>query len=274
MNIDDLTIGGALDAFGLDFGLVGTGMPRSNRPQRKGTYYVVFDGSGTIGTHPAIVYAGAVSTQAQWGAFAESWEHLLERHDLAYFKMAEAMTFYGEFLPKNAEWGTLRDARRDALLQQFANLKTRYDLRVTGCGFATASSDNAFYTRENIIEKKKMVFRAAILGLLKHIPPEYSVLLICDIEKDVEDAFRGWIDGLIRTESEKVARIIGIGFHDDLFSANIQFADMVAWVLRQEIERQARRQEDQVNPLYSLLLDGSDVRVVTVGPDGLLSGLG
>src|SRR5881409_1222185 len=74
-------------------------MSRSEKKKYKGLYQVVFDGSGTINQHRGVVYAGAVSTMTQWQAFSETWEHILAKNDLAYFKMVEAMTFYGEFQP-------------------------------------------------------------------------------------------------------------------------------------------------------------------------------
>jgi hypothetical protein len=66
----------------------------------------------------AVVYAGAVTTIAQWNAFNEAWESILNRYDLAYFKMAEAATFYGEFAPKVSEWGNEKEAKRDGLLAE------------------------------------------------------------------------------------------------------------------------------------------------------------
>lgn len=253
---------------------VGIDMPRGDRQKRKGLYQAVFDGSGTVGTHPGVVYAGAVSTQIQWAAFNEAWETLLVKHDLAYFKMAEAMTFYGEFAPKVKDWGSERDARRDALLLELATLKTRYDLRTTGCGLVVgADGGGPFSTKDHTLEKKKLLFQQAIIALLQGVPPHYNVMLLCDAEPDAESAYRNWISGLMRTDSEKVARIIGLGFFDDKYAQPIQFADMVAWVVRQEITRRLQDPDATPNALYQALLPGSNTTFEPIMANGQLSGI-
>lgn len=249
-------------------------MPRGDRPKRKGICQAVFDGSGTFGTHPSVVYAGAISTQVQWTAFNESWEHLLIKNDLAYFKMAEAMTFYGEFLPKFTEWGAEREARRDALLLELANLKRRYDLRCTGCGLVvSASGGGPFSTSDHTLEKKKSLFQQAILALLQGVPPDYNVALLCDSEPDAEDTYRSWINGLIRVDSGKAAHVIGISFFDDKYAQPLQFADLVAGVVREEIVRRLVRPDTEPHALYQVLLAGSNTTFEPLLSNGQLSGV-
>lgn len=259
---------------GVGFWTLEDDMSRATKRKYKGVYQVVFDGSGTIGQHRGVVYAGGVSTLVQWQAFSETWENILIKHDLAYFKMAEANTFYGEFAPKYTEWGDQRNAKRDALVTELASLKRRYDLRVNGCGFVIGTAGTSpFDPGASVIEKKKQLFQGAMLALLRAIPADCAVMILCDIEKDVEETFRGWIEGLARTESEKVARVVGISFYDDKFAQPIQFADMVAFIARQEIERRLVRPDDEVNPLYPLLVGDAEATFEPIGRDGLLSGL-
>jgi hypothetical protein len=117
-------------------------------------------------------------------------------------------------------------------------LKHRYDLRVNGCGFAIGSNGiSPFPTDARVAQKKKHLFKGAISALLNTINPDYLVNVVTDIEKDADEHFRGWIESLARTESAKVAHIVGIGFYDDLYFPPIQFADLVAWFARADVER-------------------------------------
>ena len=248
-------------------------MPYSDRPKASGDFYVAFDGSGTIGQHLATVYAGGVTTMRQWAAFSEMWEGLLRKHDLAYFKMAEAMKTYGEFLPKATKLGKDFDTWRDETVSQFANLKNRYDVRVVGCGYSVGTTGvSPYLPADKTAMKKKRIFQDAVLALLKGIPADANVYLLCDIEKDVEETFRGWIDSLGKTHPANMARILGISFLDDKFSIPIQFADMVAWVARNEVERMAIHPEEPIHPLYTLLMERSDVTLEVMNPDGIRSG--
>ena len=72
------------------------------------TYRAILDGSGTMGEHNAAVYAGIVGTNAQIVAFVEEWNTLLQRHNLRYLKLAQALGFYGEFQSK-AESGAIKE---------------------------------------------------------------------------------------------------------------------------------------------------------------------
>jgi hypothetical protein len=249
-------------------------MPRANRPKFKGTITVAFDGSGNIASDTSVSYAGAAASNTQWAAFAEAWDELLEKYDLAYFKMAEAATFYGEFQPKYDLWGQDREARLNDTLLEFAGLAHRYAMRVGGSAFVVGNTGvSPFNPSDSMASKKKELFQDAILELLRSAPSDYSILLLCDVEKDVEDIYRGWIDGLTRTHSDKVARIMGIAFLDDLFTPSIQFADMVAWVLRKEVERKFFRPEDPVSPLYALLAGGLEATFEPFTLDRQRSGL-
>src|SRR5438477_6067747 len=144
-------------------------MPRLDRRKFRGQYQVVFDGSGTIDQDRAVVYAGAGSSVAQWAAFTEAWDMLLAKHDLAYFKMAEAATFYGEFLPKVAEWGADRGHHLTKLLLEFASLKTRYALTTNGCGFVIGTEQTSPFTTTSVADRKKEQFQCAIRALLRAV---------------------------------------------------------------------------------------------------------
>jgi hypothetical protein len=265
LNAQDAS-GGSID-IGLGF------MPQSSKRQFKGQYQVVFDGSGTIDQDRATVYAGATSSIRQWAAFAEVWDNLLVKHDLAYVKFSEADTFYGEFLPKASEWGTDREKRRDALLLEFVSLRSRYALSTTGCGVVLGTEGTTPFTAQAAVSKKKELFQCAILALLRGIPKDFGVQVVCDVEKDAEDHYRGWIESLMRVESDKVARIVVISFADDKVFQPVQFADLIAGITRKELERRMRRPDQPVSQLYEMITEGAHVTFEPIARSGLLSGM-
>jgi len=245
------------------------------RQANLGVYEIAFDGSGTIGQHLAIAYAGVMATHIQWGALSEAWSSLLKEHDLKYFKMAEAETFYGEFQRKYTEWGDKRNEIKDALLLELATLAKRYDFRIAGC----AGGMRHFSGDEKTAKKKLKLFQGAILALLTGTPftdstLEHRVMLISDIEQDVEHDYRRWIDSLRKEDYKSASRIMGIAFMDDKFVQALQLADMVAFLARQEAERFIMGNPDsEVNPLYTLLMLGSNVTAGPIAEDKFFDGL-
>jgi hypothetical protein len=103
---------------------------------------VALDGSGTLSQHKVLSYAGGVTTQAAWSLFEGLWHTALQRHGLRYFKMAEAMTFYGEFQPKYAEWGDSRNEKRDALLRKLVGFADQLEISAIGHAANVAALDN------------------------------------------------------------------------------------------------------------------------------------
>lgn len=238
-------------------------MPRSTTRKYKGLYEVVFDGSGNIDQDRSVVYAGAVSTVIQWRALSEAWEDILAKNDLAYFKMAEANTLYGEFLNKPTE-------ARDRIVVELARLRSRYSLGVVGAGYVIGTDKVApFKPGESAADRKKQVFQGAVVAALRRIPPDYAIQVVCDVEKDIEERVRGWIDGVTKTESEKVGRVVGLSFLDDKYHQPVQFADMAAWVARTEIERAVHSPNQPPNPLYEMIFGNATTTLDRVEQGGL-----
>lgn len=234
------------------------------RVERKRQYVAVYDGSGSIGQGCAYAYGGAVSSQPQWNAFAEFWKIHLDKNGLAYFKMSEAMTARGEFESKVTEWGSDFIARRDALVNELAGLKRRYALAITGSGIATRDG-SALKPSGKTTAAKTEVFKDAVGQLLSTLPVDSMVHFICDIELDAEESYRGWIQSMASQDSPTAVKIIGTAFFDDAYSIPLQFADMVAWFARQELERVSRgRPDSEKDPIYDLIMEGNSGGIVFI----------
>ena len=231
-------------------------------------HQVAFDGSGTFGTHSAIAYGGIVATTSQWGAFTESWAAVLNREDLQYFKMAEAMKWYGEFLPKHSQWGTDRDIRRNTLLNELVTIALRCEFQPVGM-FA----DARLFTQQNIASKKDELFQGALLALLRGVPDNHFVTLICDEEIDLEPKTRAWVRKLRSDQGSKMAPIVGVCFVDERAYPAVQLADMVAWLFRERGERIVASGDTSLHPLLERLKQDThmDIHQTEVGKtlDGL-----
>jgi hypothetical protein len=211
-------------------------------------YHVAFDGSGTQGQHWVISYAGFIGTPVQWGALGEAWQDKLDQFGLKFFKMAQAATCYGEFQGK--------EAIRDEAVWAFANLARRYELPVVGCAGGDANFEGMTQA-----QAKKQLFQGALYSIVNEIDPKHTVMLLCDREQDVEDSYCSWVDSLMDKRRD-TARIVGLCFMDDKHFKQLQLADMIAFLVRQEGERVVEgRPDSEINPLYTFLMNGTKARV-------------
>lgn len=235
------------------------------------SYQVTFDGSGTFGQHSAISYGGAVASIKQWAAFAEDWEAVLASQGLGHFKMAEAMTWYGPFAQKYSDWGTDREQRREALLNELADLAVRYKCRATGMRI-----DPRVITQDQTVAaKKEELFSGALYTFLESIPRTERVTLLCDDELDLEPRVRALVKALRKMHGDKVAPVVAVCFGDDRVFPALQLADMVAWLFRELGERiiATNGHPGELNPVLSKLAWATELSAHQAASGQLLSGL-
>jgi hypothetical protein len=173
-------------------------------------HHVGIDGSGTFNRHKAIAYAGAKATPAQFADLAESWRNVLVRENLTYFKMAEAMSWHGQFISKYSKWGEDREQHRDCLLNELADL-------ALGSGFTAVGTwaDVRLLAEDAVADKKAEVFASVVLGLLERIPEDNYVTLMCDEELDLEAKVRAWLHTARTRHVKGIAPITGVCYLDD-----------------------------------------------------------
>lgn len=199
----------------------------SGTDQPMALYNAAFDGSGTLGQHKAIAYAGVKGSDKQWAAFAEAWAQRIGADGLAFFKMAEAMKWSGEFASKYTQWGADRDKRRDALIDDLVSLSIGYGLDVVGI----AATDRLI-VGDTAAARKMQLFKGAMLALLNEIPAIHTVTVMCDTELDIEADVRAWMREVRKTSDRNIPALSGICFLDDRVYPSLQLADMVAWLFR------------------------------------------
>ena len=87
------------------------------------------------------------------------------------------------------------------------------------------------------------------------------------MEHDIEHDYRRWINSLRHDQPELGSRISAICFVDDLRFFEVQAADMIAGLIRQELERRiANRPDSEINPLYTWVMEGSDAQIQLIDP--------
>jgi hypothetical protein len=205
----------------------------SDSGMRVAFFQVAFDSSGTFDRHPIVSYGGAVATLKQWSAFTEPWNEILQREELRYFKMAEAMKWYGEFVRKYHDWGNERESRRNALLNRLVDLAERYEIRSTGAWLDTRSVNQ----EKSHTDKKMEALQGAVLTLLKSVPEGEHLALLFDEEMDIEPKVQRWVRHMRQRSEPKMGRIAAVCFVDDRLFPVVQLADMIAWLFREHGER-------------------------------------
>ena len=211
---------------------------------------IALDGSGTIGTHKIFAYGGAVGSPKQWEAFAETWFTVLQKYGITYFKMAEAMTWFGEFGPKFTEWGEEREAKREALFEELIDLALRAQFHGSGI-FVNAS----ILDERAVADSKTETIKALFVSLLSGIPENHYATVMCDAELDVEPKIRVWMSQLRRLEKQ-LPSLAGFCFMDERLNPPIQLADIVAWLWRAWGEARLLDPAAQMPPLLARLTKG------------------
>jgi hypothetical protein len=213
---------------------------------------VGLDGSWT---KTAGSYAGVVGTQEAWNYMGGKWEDLLEEYGIESLRTTEAMNFKGQFRNKYTEWEAKGDPRkiRDECLLRFARLKKQCELHAVGCSVAVRGLGDRTLT-----QKKQELFQRVVHELIQSGDQKSKFIIISDQEEDLEDRARKWIARL-KLQDSAFARIVGLCFVDDKYVNNVQLADMVAYVLRDDLERSIYRPNDPPTELYNLLIGSSPV---------------
>lgn len=80
------------------------------------------DDSGSEPQGKVFVLAGFIASAERWAEFSCSWQRVLDRNRLEYFKHSEAMTLNGEF-DKRRGWNA---EKRDALLAELVDIICAY----------------------------------------------------------------------------------------------------------------------------------------------------
>jgi hypothetical protein len=192
-------------------------------------------------------YAGVFGDESAIQAFAHLWKLCLSKHGLSYFRATEAMTLNGEFAKKRNEWGGGEaDEKRDRVTAEFASF---YGL--VGLGASSFGVSVSGLAEKQQALRKRELFQQVVGQLLQHIDRKYErIALVCDTEQDAADYFRKWLDNLQQRDEES-KRIVLLAFARSVAFYPLQLADLMAYLMREEVERKNERPNDPIDPLWT-----------------------
>jgi hypothetical protein len=160
------------------------------------------------------------------------------------------MAWQGEWASLFGKWGKDRDARRLEALLTFADAIVGSTMEpVAFCGDSNEIRQKAFDAKRPDV----LMLEMAVVSATQALPPNDSISLLLDWEEGFDELccrlFR-------KPRAESVLnsdRIILLGFGDDKAHAELQAADMLAWLSCKELERRIRHPNDTVDPVYQRL---------------------
>ena len=207
-------------------------------------FHVAIDGSGAIDRGDSVAYGVVAGTSPEVAGFHRDWMTLLNSYDLTHIRLADAMSFRGAFFDKRSEWGDEREQIRDELLEKAARTIVKY----LGAGGAATAFDG-LPTDKVFRYRKNLMFEAIVDVMLRKVPETYTLIFLCDDDQDVAVQFYKSFDRFKRRRQQSAPRLGGICFFDDEQMAQLQAADLVAYVLR-------KRQAGNSGPLTEILFSG------------------
>lgn len=211
--------------------------------------HAAIDSSGSVTRDRYVSYGIVAALRPGWEKVHEQWMVLLEKHDLACIRMTDAMAFEGAFKNKFSEWGADRETRRDAVLLEFAKT-IRDNLTCVGVSIDMRQLP----TEKEYRYRKKLMFQAIVRRLLQVTPSKFVFAFICDDEQDAAVDYYRYLSNFKLKYQSLANRIGGICFFDDKTMAQLQAADMYAYVLRDTKERETSEPSRPPLPVSAYLL--------------------
>lgn len=212
-----------------------SGLPSGQREKRPLLMLQAFiDDSGTDGRSPVFVLAGFISTVERWAAFTDEWTESLRWAGIEYFKMNEAATLTGQFL----HWS---EANRDEKVVRFHRIIEEHVIHAVSLRLILSDLEYVIGHRPEAFLKNpyywsfweimtQMRRNAHKFGLNKEIDFVFDQQLI---EKgklaDAWDAVTAQSRGNLQTDFP--------GFRSSKAVKPLQAADMIAWWIRREVEK-------------------------------------
>lgn len=206
------------------------------------------DGSGGMGDK-FVSYAGVAGIAPSWEVFDYAWVEVLQEYGLPYLHTVQAMNWRGPFAAKVGEWGDQRLEKRDGLLLKCASVIV--DSHLQSIGFA---SDVRNFKANSVVGKKKELFDTVLGSIIGWLKPSFVMTIFCDDEQDTAEEYYKLLNRYRRAHQGVADKIAGICFHDDKVFPPLQAADLVAWTLREELERSVVSPEKPQSERYRILI--------------------
>lgn len=218
-----------------------------------------FDESGKGDQQNIASFCGFAAVSESWGRFHEAWMHAVAYKELhGPLKAADVLRYRRALSPKIP--AQTPDERADSLAPFVDAI-----LSNVAFGLAIAIDCRAF---RSLPESDQAIlghdphywaFQQALLCIkrcaeerFQNLDPDIQVGLCCDEEEKTSiDCLRLFIN-IRRTYPELRKRFVSIGFADDKFFPQIQAADLIASVARQQAEHQFHGTPFDMEKLYEM----------------------
>ncbi|HWB87224.1 MAG TPA: DUF3800 domain-containing protein [Bryobacteraceae bacterium] len=180
-----------------------------------------------------VVFAAAVAEESDWRVISKQWNALLSGAGIHYLHMKEAMPLKGEF----RDWKG-HESDRDNLLESLAETA----IRLVAYHVQSPMSTQAFRRLAQADQERlRDLYYCGFEGLLKVIvagerAPEYRFNLFCDYSSEYADLTLK-LYRRMRMHQIYAHRFPSLTFADDMEFPPLQFADMLAYVRKQEYTR-------------------------------------
>jgi len=221
-------------------------------------YWLCLDGGGKWREQKYIAFCGYVDTVDNFERFMASWQFVLKEFGLKSLHFTEAMAWDGDWARLRREWGEQEcDAKRTDALSRFVTLVNQHStMQAVG---VSADSRHVSHKARDSKRPDLMLFERAITIATNRLISGERLSIFCDWE-DGFDVLCCKLLSKLRTQNVANARCIDlIAFGDDETYAELQAADMFAWLACKELERQSERSGEPPDPLWVQLMSGVPV---------------
>jgi hypothetical protein len=241
---------------------------------------IYFDDSGTDGTTSVAVAACYIASKEQWDHFVRNWDEVLKDENFKGFHMCEFMAKPKAGHMPFCEWDNRKKDRVYAKLASIINARIRQ-------GFAIAVPKAPF--DRHVFPEFKEGYAAdhytwavrSMLGLISEWREKYG------IDKPMQYVFhRGSLSqdqiGKIWTEESKKKPALaelrygmvedGVMFQDDAVFKPLQAADILAWQMRNQMDRTVMRglpAYTNVHPGFKMIWEDRPVDLLFYSSDQL-----
>lgn len=218
-----------------------------------------------------LFFAGYLNSAARWGLFAEAWdEELKVRPSIAYLKMAEAQNLRDQF----RGWSVLdKDRKLRSLVRVIHHFApTSFEFSVS----RKAYWDDVKPVAPRGIQAPHFVLTYHVMaGLSQYaasVRNRIPIDFIFDDQEGVQDDIELFFSYMKRQIPRKARKLIVNApvFRSDRDVLPLQAADMLAWHLRRERERNARPEDLEM----AQLLRSSSGHLVSEVPGDSLKNIG
>jgi hypothetical protein len=227
--------------------------------------HAYFDESGKWADRDTISFGGFVSTAEHWEHFAKEWSALLDKLDFPYLHTSEFVGLDGVYAKHRNK---IKAEDIEPILSRFAEIIQKYVNHGYGVGVDTKhyrSMSQAF--RAKVKNPQFIAFKLAMnmvtsqVDVVQGLFPAYNwkAGIICDQDSSTSDHCLKWFTKF-RTFDAKARRLInGICFADSTGIPPVQAADLLAFVLRGEVERRRTKSQARPTMLCQRLMTRRDV---------------